>query len=163
VSSIRVAARRALTDFIRSEFDDPETDVFYGLPGPQHLGKRSAIWLGDIVGVTQERRISNRGHRQDNFEIEVTCVAGPQAIANDNQTFDDTDPEQYQAHDEHVMGMVQAIDDGLATAIGSRLEGVHAGTVCSVSNINGPNPRLYNEGAGSEATLTVQFTSKHSN
>jgi hypothetical protein len=163
VTSVRIEARRALTDLIRAEVTDTETDVFYGLPGPNNLGKRSAIWVGDIVGVTQERRMSDRGHRQDNWEMEITCVAGPNAVPNANQNFDPTDPEQYQAHDEHVMGMVQAIDDVIATASGSRLEGFHNGTVCSVSNINGPNPRFYNEGAGSEATLTLSFTSKHSN
>jgi hypothetical protein len=163
VSSPRIACRRALIDLIRAEITDPDIDVFYGLPGPQNLGKRSAVWIGDITGVVQERRISDRGHRQDTFEMEITCVAGPQAVANSNQNHDDTDPEQYQAHDEHVMGMVQKIDDMLATRVGSRLDGAHNGTVSSVSNINGPNPRLYNEGAGSEATLTVQFTSKHHN
>jgi hypothetical protein len=163
VTSVRIEARRALTDLIRSELTDPETDVFYGLPGPQHIGKRSAVFVGDIVGVAQERRLSAAGHRQDNWEMEITCVAGPNAVANGNQNFDATDPEQYQAHDEHVMLMVQAIDDVIATASGSRLDGFHNGTVCSVSNINGPNPRFYTEGPGSEATLTLSFTSKHSN
>jgi hypothetical protein len=100
VTSVRIEARRALTDLIRAEIADTDTDVFYGMPGPQHIGKRSAVWIGDITGVAQERRISNRGHRQDNFEIEVTCVAGPNAVPNSNQNFYPTDTEKYQAHDE---------------------------------------------------------------
>jgi hypothetical protein len=163
MTSVRVEARRALVDLIRSTVTDPEVDVFYGLPGPENLGKRSAIWIGDIEGIAQERRLSNRGHRQDSWTMEVSCAAGPDAVAGDNQNYDDTDPERYQAHDEHVMEMVQLIDDMIATSLGSRLENVHGGTVCSVSNINGPNPRLYTNGAGSEATLTLTFTSRHSN
>jgi hypothetical protein len=163
MTSVRIEARRALTDLIRSTVTDPETDVFYGLPGPNNITRRAAIWIGDITGVSQERRMSNRGHRQDNWTLEVACVAGPNHVPGDNQNYDPTDPEQYQAHDEHVMEMVQAIDDVIATSLGSRLEGVHGGTVCSVSNIDGPNPRFYTEGAGSEATLTLTFTSKHSN
>lgn len=164
MTSVRVEAKRALVDVIRSILTDTnEVDVFYALPGIENIGKRRFVFLGRMEPIAQERRMSSRGHRQDSWTIEVTLVAMPGSAVGDNQNFDPTDPERYQATDEVVMEMVRVVDDFIATSEGGRLEGLHGGTACSITQIAGPNPSLYAEGAGSDAVLTFTFVSHHSN
>lgn len=154
---LRVEARRRLLDLISGAADD-ETAVFYALPSDWH--DRKVIYFGEVRGTSEIRAMtSGRKRRLDQFSIDIHCVVGP-AGATDHEDDLTRDPGGFQPADEACLALVQIIDDALADdprlVLSEPLDG---GLVATVGGIDGPNPRLWTEGSGSEAKVTVNVES----
>lgn len=157
--TLRVATRRRLLDMIQAATTD-DTGVFYALPAEWH--QRSIVFFGDITGSMEPRVLKARQRREDSFSIEVTIQVAPGGFT----TYDDdhaNDPGSHQPADEACEALIQIIDEALAVSGGARL--VHDGSpldgglTAALQTVNGPNPRLIQDGPGSEATLTIAVTS----
>jgi hypothetical protein len=135
---LRVAARRRVIDLLRAAAPD-DVGVFYAAPENWH--EKKVIIAGGIAGPSEIRVLTQgRKRRFDQFTLELIIMVGPGAAV-----VYDEDPH---------------IDPGLAEdprlVDGTPLDG---GLTASVSAIDGPNPRLWTEGPGSEARVVVSFDS----
>lgn len=153
--SMRVAARRRLIERIKAAAPDG-VGVYYGLPG--EFGEPSAIYGGKVEGESRVRAMrEGRKPRTDTFTIDVVCAAGP-GSAVDPGNFDNLDPAGHQLADEHCLTLVQLVDDTLADD--PRLGGLDGGLFAVVGDLEGPTPQTYTDGAGSIATVKVEFQSR---